>query len=150
MSVFLNHRVVKVLNDESSFRHIHGLLDFKINNVTVPYIGYFGAEDVCFNTWFEELSNVIVTYRKGEKTYLFDEGEQGQPAYQFDFEDGLCFLSIIDSPISEAEGDPNWQRVKFEMTDLVAAYDGLKIRFLNEVQIKASEALSYWKDILKA
>lgn len=150
MPVSLNYKIVKVLNDESAFRHIHGLLNFKIGNVTVPYMGYFGAEDVCFNTWFEELSNVIISYRKGEKTYLFDEGEQGQPAYQFDFEDGLCFLSIIDSPISEAEGDPDWQKVKFEMTDLEAAYDGVKVSFLNEVQVKAPESLSSWKDILKA
>ncbi|GAB3974253.1 hypothetical protein GCM10028806_29720 [Spirosoma terrae] len=150
MSVSLNYKVVKVLNDDSAFRHIHGLLDFKIDNVTVPYMGYFGAEDVCFNTWFEELSNVIVSYRQGEKTYLFDEGEQGQPAYQFDFEDGLCFLSIIDSPISAAEGDPDWQKVKFEMADLVATYDEVKVGFLNEVQVKAPDALSSWKDVLKA
>ena len=71
--------------DENS--HIHGELRFQIGDRIVPYMGFWNGDDVCFNTWIEEFENIVEAFDGiREATYLFDEGEQGQPAYRFDKE----------------------------------------------------------------
>lgn len=45
-------------------------------------------------------------------------------------------MSIVDSPISGAEGDPAWQRVAFTLSDLVVGYEEMKSEFLAEIQHK--------------
>jgi hypothetical protein len=37
--------------------HIHGLLQIKIGGKILPYLGYFGTDDVCFNEWVFELKS---------------------------------------------------------------------------------------------
>lgn len=150
MTVSLHYQIVSPLPDPGCHDHIHGRLDFRIQDRAVPYMGYFGPEDVCFNTWFTELSGVILAYRRGEKTYRFDEGEQGQPAYEFNFEGDSCFLSVVDSPLSGQEGDPAWQLAGFTMSDLVAAYEGIKTEFLAEIQREAPQTAAFWQTKLSA
>jgi hypothetical protein len=43
--------------------------------------------------------------------YVFDEGEQGQPAYEFQREGDVLYVSVIKSEVSDGAADPAWQRV---------------------------------------
>ena len=46
-----------------------------------------------------------------ESRYTFDEGEQGQPAYLFVREGEVLYVSVVDSELSGASGNANYQQV---------------------------------------
>jgi hypothetical protein len=98
--------------DRSSTTHIHGRLEIEIAGRVVPHMGFFAPSDVCLNTWVEELFRVL--HFLGPSTaasYVFDEGEQGQPAFEFKREGEALFVSITESQLSGTSGDPSFQRV---------------------------------------
>jgi hypothetical protein len=92
--------------------HVHGLLEIIISGKVLPSLGYFGADDVCLNTWTGELCTVIEALGSSEESrYTFDEGEQGQPAYLFVREGAVLYVSVVESVLSGAPGNPNFQQV---------------------------------------
>ncbi len=97
--------------------HIHGRLTVKMGERFVPGLGYWGPGDVCFGVWVHELIQARrVLSHTDPARYVFDEGEQGQPAYQFDREGDSLFLSLVDSEV-DGEGIPSWQRVECVFDD---------------------------------
>jgi hypothetical protein len=102
--------------------HVHGLLEIEISGRTLPHMGFFGSADVCFNTWVEELSRVVQELGTNASTaYTFDEGEQGQPAFAFERNGDLLYLSVVESPLSGATGDPLYQNVSCAWSEFDAA-----------------------------
>ena len=64
--------------------HVHGNLTIGIGGRAFPGLGYWGPSDVCLGMWAAELQSVANAVRtSADARYLFDEGEQGQPAYEF-------------------------------------------------------------------
>lgn len=100
---------ISFLSDGSG--HIHGELAIHIGGGNpLPSLGYFGPDDACLNTWTQELHAIEEALSKAEDAdYVFDEGEQGQPAYQFRREGEVLYVSVIDSLLSGARGDPSYQ-----------------------------------------
>jgi len=45
----------KPLSDLALDRHVHGGLRLEIGGRLVPYLGYWGPDDVCFGEWVNEL-----------------------------------------------------------------------------------------------
>jgi len=102
--------------------HIHGLLKLEVSGCMLPYMGFFGPDDVCFNTWVEELSQVVAALEAAETAeYTFDEGEQGQPAFTFKRDGELLYVSVVKSQLSGAEGDPSYQAVSCQWSEFRAA-----------------------------
>jgi hypothetical protein len=92
--------------------HIHGRLDVLIDGRALPYMGFFGAQDVCFNTWVEEFRRVLAELGgPAHAVYVFDEGEQGQPAYEFRREGETLLVSVIASLVTGMDGDADYQQV---------------------------------------
>lgn len=80
------------------------------------------------------------------KVYVFDEGEQGQPAYKFELTDqGEVALSIIDSqyPYS-GSADPEWQNITFSFLDFKINFKKPTEAFLQFVTHNAPEQLDEW------
>lgn len=125
--------------------HIHGQLEIRVGNRIVPYMGYFGPNDVCFSDWINELDGVLKEFEgKDTASYLFDEGEQSQPAYLFEREHGRVFLSIIDSELSDGEGDEEWQRAEFNYNEFVEQVNNFKANFLNKLKLAAPTEYRKW------
>lgn len=127
--------------------HIHGLLEWRIAQKLVPGLGYFGPSDVCFGMWLFELSRAsLVLQSAGDAEYLFDEGEQGQPAYRFQRHGERFMLTIVASELSEAEGMPDWGVADCDLVSFFRAVDSLLARFrahlVAEIPHKAEEWLS--------
>jgi len=123
---------------------IHGDLRIEIGGREVPYLGFFGRHDVCFGTWLKELHGVAAAFSASENTsYLFDEGEQGQPAYLFERQGNHGFLSIVDSKW-EGKGDPEWQRVEFLADRLVAEYQRVSEQFYAAIRAGAPASADEW------
>jgi hypothetical protein len=102
--------------------HIHGLLKIDISGHILPHMGFFGPDDVCFNTWIEELSHVVQELGATDTaTYTFDEGEQGQPAFVFERNGNLLRISVVESPLSGAQGDPSYQDVGCQWPEFLTA-----------------------------
>jgi hypothetical protein len=100
--------------------HVHGELTIRIAGKPLPSLGFVGSDDVCLNTWTQELKAVQEALSGEEDAvYVFDEGEQGQPAYEFRREGELLFVSVVDSPLSGAHGDPSYQQVSCLWTDFL-------------------------------
>jgi len=102
--------------------HIHGLLELEVSGHVMPHMGFFGPNDVCFNTWIEELSKVVLQLgAKEAATYTFDEGEQGQPAFVFKRVGAILYVSVAESLLSGAESDPSYQDVSCQWSEFHAA-----------------------------
>lgn len=106
-----NRRPLQALDkDENS--HLHGRLEMCFGDRSVPHLGYFGPDDVCLGTWLEELAVVLARLSATEAgEHTFDEGEQGQPAFLFKREADVLRFSIVDSALSGARGNDDWQNV---------------------------------------
>ena len=156
-SIQISFGMLSVLGDEPERQplsflndncHVHGELKIVIGARSVPYMGFFGPDDVCFSTWIDELDAVEKTFRNAEiASYLFDECEQGQPAYLFEKEGEKGFLSIVDSPITKAQGDSEWQRIEFNINDFLTNYDRFRSDFINELKTAAPEQYQTWLSI---
>jgi hypothetical protein len=131
------------------FQHIHGAMRLEIGGREVPYMGYFGPKDVCLNGWINVLLSVIAAFRAGQSQYVFDEGEQGQPAYRFDREGETGYLSIVNSTFSDGEADPEFQRVAFQWRDLEPALSEFGAVLLERVRAHAPPQVEHWRRILE-
>ena len=58
--------------------HTHGRLEIKINGRALPYLGYFGPDDVCIGQWAHELLLVLRKLSGGIETRHLD-GCQSRP-----------------------------------------------------------------------
>lgn len=105
--------------------HIHGGLRLEIQSRLVPYMGYWGPDDVCMRDWLVELQRAARALGEDGGRHVFDEGEQGQPAFEFSRRDGRGYFSIVASEISEAEGDEAWQDVAFDPNEFIEALNAL-------------------------
>jgi hypothetical protein len=100
----------------------------------LPCLGYVGNDDVCFNRWLEELHTVRDVLADSETAvYVFDEGEQGQPAFEFAREGPVLFVSVIDAEHSGGEADPGYQRVACLWADFCAAFEAFCVSLRREV-----------------
>jgi hypothetical protein len=102
--------------------HIHGLLRLALSGNVMPHMGFFGPDDVCFNTWIEELSHITRLLSESDvAAYTFDEGEQGQPAFHFQRQGDLLLVSVVDSTLSGAAGEPSYQGVTCSWESFLSA-----------------------------
>lgn len=119
-------------------QHLHGELRLRIQGRLVPHLGYYGPDDVCLNQWIQELAAIRKAFRGAPQgAYTFDEGEQGQPAFQFSRDGELILLSIVGSKIGDGQADPAWQEVAFSYRDFVQAYEQFKQALLAEIASQA-------------
>jgi hypothetical protein len=120
------------LGERRNCGHIHGTLVIEIAGRAVPHLGYFGPDDVCLNTWLVELCNAVNALAGAAGEYTFDEGEQGQPAFQFARVGDDVAFSINESVLADGAADPEWQDVRFPYRDFRAAV----LLFLDELRAK--------------
>jgi hypothetical protein len=125
--------------------HVHGELVICLGGKPLPYLGYFGADDACFNTWLQELLSVEQALSAAEyATYVFDEGEQGQPAFEFSREAELLFTSVIASAVSDGEADPSYQRVCCLWIDFKAELSAFKEALRVAIRMEAGPYAEVW------
>lgn len=121
--------------------HIHGGLRIEIGGRLVPYLGFWGDDDVCFGEWLEQLWLVAQAFENSEQgCHTFDEGEQGQPAFIFERSGDRAYFTIGPSGLSEAVGDPNWQRVEFSPAEFIAEHARFREAFFDTLRGATSVA----------
>jgi hypothetical protein len=118
------------LGEPRNAGHVHGTLIIEIAGRGVPHLGFFGPDDVCLNTWLVELCNAVNALAATLGEYTFDEGEQGQPAFQFARTGDEVAFSINESVLGGGAADPEWQDVRFPYGDFRAAV----LLFLDELR----------------
>jgi hypothetical protein len=130
----------------SGGEHVHGELIIGLGGRRLPHLGFFGDDDVCFNTWLQELLSIKRALSAAEEsTYVFDEGEQGQPAFEFSREGELLFTSVVASALSGAGADLSYQRVCCMWADFAAAVCSFKEELRSTVEREAgSHGESWW------
>lgn len=125
--------------------HIHGGLRIEIGGRLVPHVGYFGnADDVCFAIWLDELKGVSTAFSEPTARYVFDEGEEGQPAFVFERSGESGFFSIVDSQISGTLGDAEWQRVEFVADNFLSEYARFQDSFITALRREAPGSADEW------
>lgn len=102
---------------------MHGRLRIEIDGRELPHLGFFGPDDVCLYTWTPELARIRAALAVGDTRYVFEECEQGQPAFLFERVGEMAFVSIVDSTMGDGPGDAEWQRVPCKAADLLTAID---------------------------
>lgn len=124
--------------------HVHGGLRLEITGRLVPYMGYWGPDDVCFGQWLEELAHAAAALDHDGGYHVFDEGEQGQPAFVFERFNGLGYFTIGPSDISGAGGDPAWEKVAFSPAEFISAFAQLRSDFMAEILRRAPMHGAQW------
>jgi len=127
---------------EPEGQHIHGELVLKIDSVQLPYMGYFGDDDVCFNTWLYEL--IHVSKLKDDEVYTFDEGEQGQPAYKFQRSNNTLFISIVHSLLTGEPGDLQWENKSCDFTQFKEKLQNLVNEFSQNLKKASPSVCEKW------
>jgi hypothetical protein len=101
--------------------HVHGELRIEVAGRCLPHLGYFGGNDVCMADWLAELAGVRDAFTSSESgRYVFDEGEQGQPAFVFERIGDQAYVTIADAEYSGGVADPAWQHVEFSAAALIS------------------------------
>ena len=123
--------------------HLHGGLRLELAGRLVPCMGYWGPDDVCFAQWLGELRGVATAFSSGDTKYVFDECEQGQPAFVFERVCELGYFSLADS-MADGEAAPDWQRVEFQALDLVSAIHEFEAEFNAHIRRECSVNADAW------
>jgi hypothetical protein len=134
----------KPLSDMALDDHVHGGLRLEIGGRLVPYLGYWGPDDVCFGEWVNVFWRAAHALGSTGGRHVYDEGEQGQPAFVFEREGDRGSFSIAASEISDGEAHPDWQRVEFSPTDFLAAHDDFRRSFFAELRAAAPAVADGW------
>ncbi len=124
--------------------HIHGGLRLEFGGRLVPHLGYFGPDDVCFSQWIVELRHAAEAMRTPDGRHVFDEGEQGQPAFVFEREGEKGYFSVAESEISEGQADPDWQRISFSPADFITAHEEFRRSFTTALRTAAPMVAEQW------
>ncbi|WP_165233076.1 hypothetical protein [Aquisphaera insulae] len=132
------------LSDLEADSHVHGRLQLEIASRQVPYLGYWGPDDVCFGDWLVELSVAARSLASAGGRHVFDEGEQGQPAFVFERDGDRGFFRITASEVSGADGDPAWHRVEFTPTDFIGAFQKLQSSFVATLREFSPAVADVW------
>lgn len=128
----------------TSESHIHGGLRLEIQGRCVPHLGYGNPDDVCFGEWLQELFHASRALKSTPCRYVYDEGEQGQPAFVFEREGKSGYFSIVSSEISDGVSDAQWQRIEFCPQDFISAFQELEILFRRTLTEAAPKAAEQW------
>lgn len=124
--------------------HIHGKLSFSINGRLVPGLGYFGPGDVCVGMWLKVLLDVKreLSASDGAK-HVFDEMEEGQPAYQFTRDGDEITVTIVAS-LADGSGLPEWGTQRCKLLDFVSEVDGLALSLKQKLANDAPGLADRW------
>jgi hypothetical protein len=124
--------------------HLHGGLRLELGGRLVPNLGYFGPDDVCINTWLGELDAVARVFNASKSgKYVFDEGEQGQPAFVFERANNAAYFRIVEG-IGGGTADPDWQRVEFSPDDFLTEHQRFREAFLAAIRTAAPKGALKW------
>ncbi len=124
--------------------HVHGRLEIRVQDRLLPALGYFGPDDVCFNEWTHELAQLVDELTRDEMaSYIYDEGEQGQPAYRFDRRDDLVLVSVLEGT-GGGQVDPDWQSVPSKFSDLINAVSEFVTELTSEMRAQAADTGANW------
>jgi hypothetical protein len=95
--------------DSENNTHVHGEFWIRVNGRCLPALGYFGPDDVCLGTWVEELTSIASELVASDPArYVFDEGEQGQPAYVFERVGDRVRVSLAISQTGDGAAFARW------------------------------------------
>ena len=124
---------------------VHGHLEVRIDGREVPHMGFFGPHDVCLNTWIEEFTEVVRNLAASESAmYVFDEGEQGQPAFEFKRDGHVLSVSVVESVLSGASADPAFQSVSCPWSDFHAEVQNFFTEFRQALLVAAPRSGQEW------
>lgn len=141
-------KAIRSLEDEQPYRHIHAEMRLEVGGRVVPHMGFFGPTDVCVRDWVEEIHAVIAAFERGETVYVFDEGEQNQPAFRFERDGDTGYLSIVDSGLSEGKTDADFQRVPFDCRDVTPALHIFGDALVERLTTLAPSQVEYWRGLI--
>ena len=97
--------------------HIHGFLAIEINGRRLAHLD-FDPNGVCIGEWSFQLQSALETLKEADESkFVFDEGEQGQPAFLFEREGDRLLISVIASDLGGGSAEPEWQRIACPFID---------------------------------
>jgi hypothetical protein len=129
-----------------AYGHIHGRLSIIIAGRALPRLGYWGPDEVCLGSWAQELAMAVRTLSASpDSDYLYDEGEQGQPAYRFSRRGETVYVSVVDSQISDGVGDPGWQDVPSQYEEFCGQVEKFLGDLHEVVKAEAPSVAKYWR-----
>jgi hypothetical protein len=135
---------------EDGLGHIHGRLQIAVAGRVVPHMGYCGPTDVCFGQWLQVLHKAVNSLGTSSGSeYVFDEGEECQPAFRWVRKDAAVLFSIVDSVLSAGEADPAWQDIEFRFADFLREVKDLEVRFEATLLSEAPVGGAAWLANLK-
>ncbi len=138
--------------DADEHSHIHGTLRLVVGGRTLPHMGFFGPDDVCFNDWIPSLEAASTALSTDQsEVFVLDDCEQGQPAFEFRRLHDKVLVSII-AGVGGGDSDPAWQRVPCDLERFQLAVSnvvhGLRAEISSAAGTDAWQA--WWKEAARS
>lgn len=130
--------------------HIHGWLELRINGRPLPRMGFRGVQDVCFNTWIAELRKAIAALENApDAAHVFDEGEQGAPAFRFRRDGATLWVSVERSALSGAPGEETWSEEACQFEHFRSETERFLRVFRAEIEraLRGARAAAWWASV---
>ena len=125
--------------------HIHATLSIVVDGRPLPMLGYWGPDDACLGHWAAELGRAVKTLSApGAGRYVYDEGEQGQPAFVFECQGAELRVSIGDSELGDGMGIPEWGVQTCDFGDFVEQVERFIDALESAIEAAASGAAKVW------
>jgi len=138
----VEHQALRELSESGN--HIHGPLAIEINGRRLPRLEFFPG-DVCVGEWACELRGALQVLRADKAAkFVFDEGEQDQPAYVFEREGDVLLVSVAASDRGGARAEPGWQRVACPFADFESAVEEFLAAFRRRLTNEAPSLVDEW------
>jgi len=107
--------------DDDERSHVHGTLWIRVDGHDLPALGFFGPDDACLGSWAAELHAAVAALEHADPArHVFDEGEQGQPAFIFERAGASVRISLSASQYDSACEPPPWPSQTCTLAGFVA------------------------------
>jgi hypothetical protein len=114
----------------------------------MPALGYFGPDDVCLGQWAHELLLVLRKLSAGnDARHVYDEGEQGQPVFEFRRDESHAYISITgaeDDEDEDEQGASDWRAVACDVGALLSSVRSFLDELRRRLESLAPRAATAW------
>jgi hypothetical protein len=82
-----------------------------------------------------------------EGRHVFEEGEQGQPAFAFERSGKTVLVSVLPSQLSGAAGDERWSKIACAADEFLDAVDRVLDRIREQVFALGLPGEHWWRNV---
>lgn len=126
---------------------VHGTIRLMVSGRLVPHVGWL-PDDVCLWEWLAHFHEVESAFRaEPNARVVVNAADQSEPAFVWEREEEMSFLTIAACEWSGGVADLEWQRIPFLTSDFLIAHAKFRLEAREFIVREAPHCgLEWWDD----